>query len=108
MVTIGLSALSVLGGMMFACGRPMPKTPVESCIAKCEQVASKQCSSDECARGCEFILDRLVEGERNNVLACVTRTERRCGDVVWASCAAHIGPHADGGPPGPPPPADDE
>ncbi|AKU94624.1 hypothetical protein AKJ09_01288 [Labilithrix luteola] len=94
--------------MTFACGKPMPKTPVDACTAKCEEMASRQCSPAECARGCEFILDRLVEGESKNVLACVARTDRRCGDVLWAHCATHIGPHADGGPPGPPPPADDE
>ena len=41
------------------------------------------------------------------VIACVARNPRRCTDVVWADCAARIGPHADGGPPAPPPPPDE-
>ena len=36
----------------------------------------------------------------------MARASRRCGDVVWAECAAKVGVHADGGPPAlsPPPP----
>jgi hypothetical protein len=54
-----------------------------------------------------MILDRIIERETHHVIACVARQTRRCADVVWAECAANIGAHADGGPPGPPPPADD-
>ena len=74
----------------------------------CTSRASRRCSDAECSRGCEFILDRLVEKEMNNGIACVVRTPRRCTDVVWADCAVHVGVHADGGPPAPPPPAEDE
>jgi hypothetical protein len=81
--------------------------PVDSCVRSCEARASRQCSSSECERGCEFILDRLVEKEADTVVACVARLPRRCSDVVWADCAAHVGPHVDGGPPGPSPPAED-
>jgi hypothetical protein len=82
--------------------------PLETCRRSCEKRASRQCTDAQCERGCEFILDRLIEREGNNVLTCVTSSPRRCTDVVWADCAARIGAHADGGPPGPPPPADDD
>jgi hypothetical protein len=85
-----------------------PNKPIDACVASCNARASRNCSEAECGRGCEFILDRLVEKEMNNVIACVARTPRRCTDVVWADCAAHIGVHADGGPPAPPPPSEDE
>jgi hypothetical protein len=75
--------------------------PVDACIDMCEKKASRQCSSSECNRGCEFILDRLVERETDTVVSCVARAPRRCTDVVWADCAAHVGPHLDGGPPAP-------
>ncbi len=81
--------------------------PVETCVQSCEARASRQCSSSECERGCEFILDRLVEKEADTVVACVARLPRRCSDVVWADCAARVGPHLDGGPPGPAPPQED-
>ena len=82
--------------------------PVDACVQTCTVRASRSCSEAECARGCEFILDRLVEREMSNVVTCVARTPRRCTDVVWAECAANIGVHSDGGPPAPPPPAEDE
>ena len=82
--------------------------PIDACVKSCTARASRECSDAECARGCEFILDRLVEKEMNNVIACVARTPRRCSDVVWAECAARIGVHADGGPPPPPPPTEYE
>lgn len=75
--------------------------PIDACRASCAKRASRSCSEAECARGCEFILDRLIEREMNNVLACVVRTPRRCTDEVWADCAARIGVHSDGGPPAP-------
>ena len=58
--------------------------------------------------GCEFILDRLLEKEGDNVIACVARRSRRCSVVVWADCAAHVGPHADGGPAAPVPLEEEE
>ena len=82
--------------------------PIDACLKACSAHAARSCSDAECARGCEFILDRLVENEMRNVIACVGRTPRRCSDMVWADCAAHVGIHADGGPPAPPPPSDDE
>gem|GEM_PF-1236906 len=98
--------LSVVGvGVSLACGPVL--TPanhrVDSCVTACVSRAHRQCSEHECARGCEFILDRLLEREGDNVLACVARSARRCGDGVWADCAARVGVHADGGPPAPEP-----
>lgn len=93
-----------------ACGRALEPAnkPIDACVKKCHERASRQCSDAECARGCEFILDRLIEKEGDNVLACVARRPRRCTDVVWADCAANVGVHADGGPPAPPPPQDED
>ena len=93
-----------------SCGRvyePANK-PVDACRHSCETKAKRQCTEAQCERGCEFILDRIVEREGENVIACVASSSRRCTDVVWADCAAHIGPHADGGPPGPPPPVEED
>lgn len=82
--------------------------PIERCVHSCVAKAKRQCSEAECERGCEFILDRIIEHEGDNVIACVAKNARRCNDGVWADCAAKIGFHADGGPPAPPPPAEDE
>jgi hypothetical protein len=49
----------------------------------------------------------LVEHEDGPVVACVARSKKSCSDGTWAACAARVGPHADGGPPAPPPPADE-
>lgn len=97
-------ALLVLG----ACKANEPSAqPIETCARSCEARASRQCSSDECQRGCEFILDRILEHEADGVIACVGNQPRRCADVVWAQCAASVGVHKDGGPPAPPPPPED-
>jgi len=113
---LGLAALPLASG---ACGsiEPTPlaaraiepvNKPVEGCIRACRARLDRQCSAPECERGCEYVLDRLVERETENVIRCVGKRNRRCTDVVWAECAAMIGPHADGGPPAPLPPSDDE
>ncbi len=82
--------------------------PVDACVSKCNARLSRQCSEGECTRGCEFILDRLVENEGDPVLSCVGRFPRGCGDPAWAECATRVGVHADGGPPAPPPPQEYE
>lgn len=100
----------VCGGVsLLACAKAMdpPMKPIETCKRSCWAKAGRQCSIEKCERGCEMILDRILEREGEHVISCVGRQSRGCGDVVWAECAAHIGPHADGGPPGPPPPAED-
>jgi hypothetical protein len=105
----GLIAMGCVVLFAVACGRalePANRT-IDRCRHSCEQHASKQCSENECERGCEFILDRIVERESDKVVACVARGSRRCSDVVWADCAVRVGVHADGGPPPPPPPPED-
>jgi hypothetical protein len=77
-----------------------PNKPVDSCRISCREKAKAECSEEECERGCEFILDRLAEREGETVIKCVASRRRRCADVIWADCAAKIGPHIDGGPPG--------
>jgi hypothetical protein len=111
----GLAVVMLLAGVALApaitgCGRVLEPSnrPIDRCVSTCRARAIAQCSDDECARGCEFILDRLLEKEGDNVLACVVRQARRCTDIVWADCATKVGVHADGGPPEPPPPTDEE
>lgn len=107
---LGVAAVAPFASFSGGCGRAVEPAnrPVDKCVATCAKRASRECSEDECRRGCEFILDRILEKEGDNVLACVARTPRRCTDVVWADCAAKIGIHADGGPPAPAPPVDEE
>jgi hypothetical protein len=81
-----------------------PPHPIEQCAEACHKKAAAVCSEAECARGCELVLDRIVERESAHVVACVARSRRRCTDMAWAECAARVGPHADGGPPALPPP----
>lgn len=105
--TVGLGLVLVVAGA--SCRALEPKNrPLDTCEASCKARASRQCSEDECARGCEFILDRILEREGDRVIACVGGGNRRCSDIVWADCAAKIGIHADGGPPAPPPPPEEE
>ena len=100
---------SLLVSFAFACRAfEPPNRPLDTCRRSCESRAKLQCSAADCERGCEFILDRIVEREGERVIDCVAAGARRCSDVVWADCATHIGPHADGGPPAPPPPSDDD
>lgn len=94
---------------LLACAKAMdpPMKPIETCKRSCAAKASRQCSDQSCERGCELILDRIIEREAEHVIRCVGRQSRGCGDTVWAECAVHVGPHADGGPPAPPPPSED-
>lgn len=103
---LGLPGLCAL----FSCGQAVEPAnkPIDTCVRSCKSRASRNCSEGECMRGCEFVLDRLLEREGDNVIACVARRPRRCTDTVWADCAAHIGVHADGGPPPPPPPQEED
>src|SRR5262245_26990321 len=105
---VALAFASLVGGALSCRALEPSNRPLDTCRKSCERRAERQCSSAECERGCEFILDRIVERESDNVIACVAKYARRCTDVVWADCATRIGPHADGGPPPPPPPVDEE
>jgi hypothetical protein len=105
-----LAGLPIASIPLAGCGRPIEPAnrTLDTCVRTCRQRAERQCSLSECERGCEFVLDRIIEKESDNVIACVARHARRCTDVVWADCAARIGAHADGGPPAPLPPKEDD
>jgi hypothetical protein len=87
----------------FACSAEFPpRGPEETCAKACAARAP-QCTTGECARGCNLVLDRLVEHEGDHVVVCVAKGGAVCDDRRWARCAALIGAHADGGPPPPTP-----
>jgi hypothetical protein len=88
------------------CQAEAPPQGLEATCAKACEVHAQQCSSHQCGRGCNLVLDRLAQDEGNHVIDCVARAGRACDDHAWAACATRIGPHADGGPPAPPPPHD--
>jgi hypothetical protein len=104
-------AMAVLLG---ACGPETPPVgPEQTCVKACE-TRLDGCSPRECRRGCNLVVDRVIQREGDRVLACVARTVAAppsggpaCGDRAWARCAILLGPYADGGPPAPPPPRDD-
>ncbi len=91
----------VVGLVALACtGARSPARPDDACAATC-QARIPRCGVAGCTRGCSLALDRLVEGEGDDVLACVERSPAACDDWLWAGCAARVGAHADGGPPAP-------
>ena len=100
-----LAAVFAIVGVACSAGGP-PRTPEELCARVCESRAPR-CSKDECARGCNLSLDRIVERETEHVVSCVAK-QRACGLGEWAECATWVGPHADGGPLPPKPPGEDE
>jgi hypothetical protein len=77
-----------------------PRGPEAICAQACAAHAHSACGDRQCARGCNLVLDRLVEHEGDRVVACVA-SSTACDDRAWARCAALVGPHADGGPPPP-------
>ena len=82
--------------------------PEANCAEACARRAPS-CGDAECARGCRVALDRLVEREQREVIACVARESKKgCDDMTFAFCAARSGPYADGGPAPPKPPSDDD
>jgi hypothetical protein len=104
---VHLAACDAVAGGLFpsapAFPDSTPRGPEESCTKACASRAA-QCSQEDCSRGCNSVIDRLVEKEGGNVIACVANAGPRCDDRIWAGCATRVGPHADGGPPAPPPP----
>jgi hypothetical protein len=96
--------LVVAGGVRSAglASEDAPRGPEATCAAACRARASR-CTRHQCARGCNLVLDRLVEHEGEHVIACVGRATSSCDDATWADCATRIGVYADGGPPAPPP-----
>ena len=81
--------------------------PEAQCVDGCRATVHA-CSDVQCVRECRFILDRLVEREGAQVLACVARAKGSCDEMTFADCAARSGPYANGGPAPPRPPSDDE
>ena len=106
-----LAAIAVAAAGTACNSNAPPRGPEETCAKACE-VRDVQCTSEECWRGCNLVLDRLAEHEGDRVIACVASATNdashapRCDDRLWARCAVRVGPHADGGPPAPPPPPD--
>jgi hypothetical protein len=96
-------ALMLAGLLLAACRGPVDGRPEARCFAACQERAGARCNDDQCARGCRFIIDRIVEREDPTVIACVASGKGPCGDETWADCAARIGVHVDGGPPVPAP-----
>lgn len=104
---------------MLGCPDAAPsRKPEATCFAACQKRAKDRCDDDACARGCAFVLDRIVENEHEGVIDCVAHRsgsatpegaekdawrDGKCGDREWAECAVLVGAHADGGPPAPPP-----
>jgi hypothetical protein len=99
---------------------PSSPFPVPGREARCAERCRARagfCTEKQCARGCRFVLDRLVEKEGEQVIACVVRLSSTvarsprgagvdpCGDPVFAECAVRSGPYADGGPAPPRPPS---
>ena len=82
---------------------PQQPGPERVCHDACRARTQGVCDDDQCWRGCNFVLDRIVEREGDVVLRCVGHSTRGCGDTVWAECAARVGPHIDGGPTPPAP-----
>jgi hypothetical protein len=97
-----------LGVVAFACQPAAPARGVEaSCADACGSHAPG-CGEVACARGCNLVIDRLVEHEGDAVVECVAKAGGSCDDRTWARCAARVGPHVDGGPPPPPAASDDD
>jgi hypothetical protein len=78
-----------------------------ACVDACASRVPR-CGKAACTRGCNLVIDRLVEGEGTRVVACVAQASGACDDRQWSRCAARVGPHVDGGPPAPLPPSDDD
>jgi hypothetical protein len=76
----------------------------DACVAK-----AHACTAAQCARGCQLVLDKLVEREGARILSCVARAApgkpSTCNEMTFADCAARTGPNADGGPLPPRPPS---
>src|ERR1700683_1065778 len=105
----GASVALVALASLAACA---PEAPVPRPEARCADACVAKANAGpaaQCARGCRFVLDKLVEREGAHVLACVARADRHaCDDATFADCAARTGPYLDGGPRPPAPPSDDD
>jgi hypothetical protein len=113
---IGSAVLPLVALFVLSLGACVPAAPTPGPEARCADACVTQaqgCTAAQCARGCVFILDKLVELEGARVLACVARATKAhstgtCDDATFAGCAARTGPFVDGGPPPPAPPSSDD
>ena len=105
-----LAVASFLAVALVACAAASPPTPgPEARCADACRARAHACSEEQCARGCRFVLDKLVEREGARVLACLASAGRKtCDDAAFAECAVRTGPYVAGGPPPPRPPTDDD
>jgi hypothetical protein len=98
-------AVLVVLGLVGCRALDPPNKPETACVEACRERARYACTEGECRTGCRMALDRMIEHEGERVISCVASAtkKRNCNQYLWAECAAKIGPHADGGPPVPPP-----
>ena len=64
-----IAAVTLLGVGSSCRALDPPNRPLDRCQVQCREKAKRNCSEDACVRGCEFILDRLIEREGPNVIA---------------------------------------
>lgn len=95
--------MNVIGKFLFVAGflvgcreTAAPPGPELACVEACKREMG-HCDHMRCGRGCNLVLDRLVERERPQVFTCVSRA-KSCDDSAWAECATHVGNYVDGGP----------
>ncbi len=103
-----MASVAVAGSVAACQAFSPPAKPESTCIQGCLARAPGRCNETQCRRGCRLSLDRLIEHEGEHVLACIASSKEACSDDLWAYCAARIGVHADGGPPAPPKPEEEE
>ncbi|MCL2450918.1 MAG: hypothetical protein FWD17_18395, partial [Polyangiaceae bacterium] len=63
--------------------------PEASCVADCAARA-RGCSRKQCVRGCNLVIDRLVERQGTAIIACVATARANggaCDDRAFARCA---------------------
>jgi hypothetical protein len=97
------AALAILLALAACHSSDPPAKPDALCVKACTDRAGVRCNDTDCRRGCRLALDRMLEKEGDNVIACVAAAKtRKCDELTWADCTARIGPHRDGGPPAPP------
>jgi hypothetical protein len=92
----GIVLVAIIALPLIGCPEPSDRPDVP-CADACKVQLSTVCKPRECARGCAFVLDRLVEHQQATVLDCM-KSQKACDDAMWAGCAARVGPHVDGGP----------
>jgi hypothetical protein len=99
------AALLVVAGFVGCRALDPTNAPEDLCQTECKTRA-KLCSREQCERGCQLVLDRIIERQSKQVIDCVA-SQTACTDTTFATCGARMGAHVDGGPPGPPKPPED-